>query len=78
MQYEAATSIQLASLVTSTWSCSHVPPGLAGFLSAFGAREGKMGVYGGKYTSVCNTCGKLGGMLPQEILILDLLTDTIW
>ena len=29
---------------------------------------------GGKYVSMCKTCGKLGGsggMLPREILILD-------
>ena len=36
---------------------------------------------GGKYVSVCKACGKLrgsGGMLPWEILILDLLLDVIW
>ena len=35
----------------------------------------------GKYISVCKACGKLGvsgGMLPQEILILDLLFDANW
>ena len=39
------------------------------------------GLLGGKYTSVCKACGKLGlsrDTLPQEILILDLLLDTIW
>ena len=33
------------------------------------------GVLGGKYVSVCKACGKLGesgGMLPREMLILDL------
>ena len=33
------------------------------------------------YISVCKACGKLGGsggMLPWEILILDLLLDTNW
>ena len=45
---------------------------------------GKMRWYellGGKYISACKACGKLGGsrgMLPWEILILDLLSDTIW
>ena len=36
---------------------------------------------GGKYVSVCKACGKLGGswgMLPREILILDLLLEVIW
>ena len=36
---------------------------------------------GGKYVSVCKTCGKLGGSggkLPWEILILDLLLDAVW
>ena len=36
---------------------------------------------GGKYISMCKACDKLGrsgGMLPWEILILDLLLDTIW
>ena len=33
------------------------------------------------YVSVCKACGKLewfGGMLPWEILTLDLLLDAIW
>ena len=37
--------------------------------------------WGGKYISMCKICGKIGGpkgMLPREILILDLLLDTIW
>ena len=36
---------------------------------------------GGKYVSVCKAYGTLGGsggMIPQEILILDLLLDAIW
>ena len=36
---------------------------------------------GDKYVSMCKACGKLGGsggMLPREILILDLLLGTIW
>ena len=36
--------------------------------------------WGDKYVSVCKACGKLGGsggMLPWEILILDLLLDAI-
>ena len=39
------------------------------------------GVQGGKYVSVCKVCGKLGesrACSPGEILILDLLLDTIW
>ena len=35
----------------------------------------------GGTNSVCKACGKLGGsggMLPKEILILELLLDTIW
>ena len=35
---------------------------------------------GGKYVSMCKACGKLGGsggMLHREMLILDLLLDTI-
>ena len=35
---------------------------------------------GGKYVSICKACSKLersGGMLPQKILILDFLLDTI-
>ena len=47
---------------------------LTGFLSAFCPR-------GGKYVSACKALVKLGGsrgMLCLEILILDLLSDTIW
>ena len=36
---------------------------------------------GGKYIFVCKACGKLGGsggMLSHEILILDVILDTIW
>ena len=36
---------------------------------------------GGKYIFVCKACDKLegsGGMLPREILILDLLLDATW
>ena len=36
---------------------------------------------GGKHIFVYKACGKLGrsgGMLPGEILILDLLLDAIW
>ena len=39
-----------------------------------------MDYWGGKYVSICKACGKLGesgGMLPQAILVLDLLLDTI-
>ena len=39
-----------------------------------------MDYWGGKYVSVGKVCGKLGGsggMLPHEILILDLLLDAI-
>ena len=50
-----------------------------------GGGAGKMRLYellgGGKYISMCKARGKLGrsgGMLPREILILDLLLDTIW
>ena len=63
----------------------------SGFLSAFfpvrgggGGGGGKMGLYGlleGKYVFMCKACGKLGGsggMLPREILTLDLTLDTIW
>ena len=42
---------------------------------------GLYGLLGGKYVSMCKACGKLGGsggMLPWEILILDLLLDAIW
>ena len=47
------------------------------FLFFFWGGEGG----GGKYVFVCKACGKLGGpggMLSQEILILDLLLDAIW
>ena len=51
---------------------------MAGFLSAFCPMEDKMRLYrlleGGKYVSMCKTCG----MLSWEILILDLLLDAIW
>ena len=60
-----------------------------GFFQLFGQEEGGEGQNeivwitggGGKHIFVCKTCGKLGGsggMLPREILILDLLLDAIW
>ena len=59
---------------------------MSGFLSAFCPLGGKLRLYGilgggGKYVSMCKASGKLGGsggMLPREVLILDLLLDAIW
>ena len=51
------------------------------FFPKGGAKWCCMDYWGDKYRSVCKTCGKLGGsggMVPREILILDLLLDTIW
>ena len=53
-------------------------------LSILQPKGGKMRLYGllgGKYVSMCKACGKLersGGMLPWEILTLELLLDAIW
>ena len=55
-----------------------------GFFQLFAQEKAKwnhLDYKGDKYVFVCKACGKLGGsggMLPQEILILNLLLDAIW
>ena len=63
--------------VCSTKSIRPIPT-CTGFLSAVCPRGGGLGKY--MYVSVCKMCGKIGGfggMLPREILILELLLHAI-